>query len=236
MDNFQLHILQWNCHSVRNKLPTLRSIANDYDIILLSETWLNDVNNLHIPNFTTLRKDRTSSEHGGFGILTKSNITFLQEKNIFHQENQLETLGISIPLCSHTQEKLLIVSVYRPPTHNTTSHANWNKLLDYTNNFKYSLLGGDFNSHHTAWGSHRICKSGENLFDSITEHNLILLNDGTHTYYPNNQAQGDRTLSSSPLDLTLTSTNLSHLVSWNIFPDKMNSDHFPISIDIQLKP
>ena len=211
-------------------------IANDYDIILLNETWLKDINNIHIPNFTILRKDRTSSEHGGLAILIKQNIAFLEEKNIFHQENYLETLGISIPICSqsNTQEKLLIISIYRPP-HNTTSHANWNKLLGHTNNFKYAFFGGDFNSHHTAWGSHKICKSGENLLDSITEHNLIFLNDGTHTHYPDNQRQGDR-LSSSPLDLTLVSTNISHLATWHLFPDRMNSDHFPIITNIQLKP
>ena len=35
-----IKILQWNCRSIVNKINALKSIADEYDIILLSETWL----------------------------------------------------------------------------------------------------------------------------------------------------------------------------------------------------
>ena len=145
MDSSHLNILQWNCRSLRNKLHSLCNIADNYDIILLSETWLNELININIPNFTIVRKDRISLEHGGLAILIKLNIKFLEEKNIFHSENHLETLGISIPICTHpnSQDKLLIISIYRPPqSNNNTSTSTWNKLLDFAQNFKYAIIGG----------------------------------------------------------------------------------------------
>ena len=35
-----LKILKWNCYAISNKLDDLKSIADEYDIILISETWL----------------------------------------------------------------------------------------------------------------------------------------------------------------------------------------------------
>ena len=46
-----IKVLQWNCRSILNKLDHLKSIADEYDIIMLSETHLIEENTLNIKNF-----------------------------------------------------------------------------------------------------------------------------------------------------------------------------------------
>ena len=43
-------------------------------------------------------------------------------------------------------------------------------------------------------------------------------------------------LTSSPIDLTIVSANIYLLTTWEIFPDNMGSDHFPIVCFISHKP
>jgi hypothetical protein len=47
--------LQWNCHS---KLPELQQRANQYDITLLSETWLSEEDTVYMKGFDIIRNDK----------------------------------------------------------------------------------------------------------------------------------------------------------------------------------
>ena len=77
-----LKILQWNCHSLLNKLDSLKSIADEYDIIILSETWLFPEKKIQIKNFNIVSKDRLNNNqndkehHGWICILIKCNNKF----------------------------------------------------------------------------------------------------------------------------------------------------------------
>ena len=80
MDKFK--ILQWNCRSIKNKIHNLRNIVDEYDIILLSETWLNQHSYINIPNYHIIRRDRIAGQHGGVAIFIKKNIPFQEENTI----------------------------------------------------------------------------------------------------------------------------------------------------------
>ena len=61
----KLTISQWHCWKYENKTGLLQNIANDYDIIILIETWLKpdtptNLNN----NFNFIRKDRIEKKGG----------------------------------------------------------------------------------------------------------------------------------------------------------------------------
>ena len=146
--------------------------------------------------------------------IIKNNISFQQVDNIHHKENN------------------------RKPSKNTSINE-WKLLLDSSKNFKYTLIGGDFNSHDPTWGSDKICFSGDNLIEALIDYDLSIINNGKHTYYyckndqTNNSTQN--TPKSSAIDLTLTSTNLLNSTTWNILSDRMESDHFPIILNLQLK-
>ena len=243
MDSDKLKIFQWNSHSIKNKIHNLRDTIDDYDIVTLSETWLKENSLLRIPNYHILRKDRLIDQHGGVAIIIKKNIPFQEDNTIYHKEKSIETLAISIPLATNNNNKqnsLLIVTIYRIPSTSHTTPHEWNSLLSTTKKYKYVLIGGDFNAHHPSWGSNKICKTGENLIETLVDYNLNIINDGTHTYHyhrpdsHNASTNSTPQLQSSAIDLTIVSTNLQDKTSWSVRPDKMNSDHHPIECTIYL--
>lgn len=81
---------------------------------------------------------------------------------------------------------------------------------------------GDFNAHHTAWGSEWCNISGNNIINFVDDKNLVILNDGSSTRFA---PPGERI---SAVDLTLVSTSIAHKCEWKIHDDVGFSDHFPM--------
>lgn len=197
---------------------------------MLSETWLNETHIIKIPNYNIIRSDRPPSKHGGLAIIIKNNIIYQKVNSIFHINNKLETLAISIPLTNNYNDQfnsLLLVSLYRVPS-TVTSSNEWNNLFNSTSQYKVSIIGGDFNAHHHVWGAQKSCPSGDKLVDSLTDYRYTILNDNTHTHF------NDSNNTSSTIDLTLLTTNTINNYSWNVLEDRMTSDHAPIVCSIHL--
>lgn len=51
-----MRIVQWNCRSIKYKLDELKDLSKDFDIILLSETWVEADQTIQIPGFTTIKR------------------------------------------------------------------------------------------------------------------------------------------------------------------------------------
>ncbi|KAH7965092.1 hypothetical protein HPB49_003306 [Dermacentor silvarum] len=81
------------------------------------------------------------------------------------------------------------------------------------------VVCGDFNSHHTAWGSNHIDCSGRGLLDSVLRAGLLIANTGAVTFVRSGCA-------GSAIDLTLVSDRCHY--AWRRNPDTGGSDHFPI--------
>ncbi|CAD6227394.1 GSCOCG00011987001-RA-CDS [Cotesia congregata] len=140
---------------------------HNYDLLILSETWLKLQNQFTLKNFNIIRKDRLTLEKGSDSI-----------------------------------------------------NANNNPII----------LGGDFNSHHTAWGCNNDCLSGSNVVDFSFQNNLIILNDGSPTRNVNFDEN------KSAIYLTLVSDSIATLCSWKVAEDAMGSDHYPILLSINVNP
>jgi hypothetical protein len=56
----KIKFLQWNCQSIKSKLPELQHTANQYDIIFLNETWLTKEDTVYIKGLDIIRKDTTA--------------------------------------------------------------------------------------------------------------------------------------------------------------------------------
>lgn len=244
--NNSLKILQWNCRSAMDKINELRKISDDYDVIILSETWLTKSSNFKINNFNQVRNDRTQlktknrthNPHGGVCILIKKNIPFEEISNIYNNPKQLETAAVTIELNDH--EKLLICSIYRNPDE-VTNITEWKKLLDSTNQYENKIIGGDFNAHDLMWSekttcvstnSCKACKTGENLVELLNNSDLLTMNDKTMTYVSDNTKK----YITSAVDITMISANLYLKSKWKVQEDKMFSDHYPIQIELFIQP
>ena len=92
------------------------------------------------------------------------------------------------------------------------------------------MVGGDFNIHHSPWGSHKNTKQGEDFVDTLSHSQLHIINDQSPTRID------PATDKLSNIYLTLISHNIKH-TNWKVQHHKHNtrlSDHFPISIQIPL--
>ncbi|KAL7303990.1 hypothetical protein TKK_0003645 [Trichogramma kaykai] len=137
--------------------------------------------------------------------------------------------------------------IFRSP-HNHTTSSEWQKFFNTCKDYKHIIIGGDFNAHHLSWGAKKNTPTGSALSETIIEYDLSIINDGSHTYFepiiPDIDSQiltldtqsidNLEDTTSSPLDLTIVSTSLLGLTSWSTFPDKMHSDHIPVTTTIQL--
>ena len=68
-----------------------------------------------------------------------------------------------------------IYSVYRPQTANAT------QIFEYQFESDHTIIGGDFNIHHTLWGSNESTKQGTNFVDTLIHSNLNIVNNQNPT-------------------------------------------------------
>ena len=142
-------------------LPKLSELSEDlhrhnYDIILLSETWLKPtVPNrlLVIPGFSIKRVDRPDGRgYGGVAIVVREGLTTTQLKPASQNSHEscLETIWLLVKLDQGRQ--LLICSIYRPPRYTAAAlEADFSDLeaqlqrvvLDHPS--VPVILGGDLN-------------------------------------------------------------------------------------------
>lgn len=200
-----VRILQWNCNSYTQREAHLHQISENYDIIILVETKLNDSSQISIPNFTTIRRDRLDTRGGGIIIAIKNDIPFSTLDTVLHIPSTLETLAATVNI---NGTEISIVAVYRPPRDPFPIHL-WNRLIDSIPNRQATGIGGDSNCHNAAWGSNRTDNIADHLLTSFTDSGFLLLNDTSHTYI--NKANPENPFSN--LDLTFISAQFYPLCS-----------------------
>lgn len=141
----ELKILQWNCQSIKGKLPELQHRAHAFDVIILAETWLKPQEPKYLQGFDVVSKEREGRTGGGVLIFIKNNVKYKINDQVYFCDN-LEICAIEVYL---NKDKLLIVSVYRPPNLRI-DEEQWNRFLTQFRGVK-TLIAGDFNAHHYMW-------------------------------------------------------------------------------------
>ena len=213
----QNKILQWNINGCRGKLPKLEELIKDVKpkILVLQETKIADDKPLNIKNYKLYRKGRTN--HGG-GICTAIHESLPSQVIPYNSELEILVCKVMLKDCS-----INICNVYFPNDVNVTL-AELNRLIK---EIPYPrLILGDFNAKHGSWGSEiRDDYRGILLNDWAIDSDLHILNDGSLTRY-------DRYLDSySHIDISFIDNRISSKFSWETYPNRAISDHFPIVLD-----
>uniref|UniRef100_A0ABD2WJ56 Endonuclease/exonuclease/phosphatase domain-containing protein n=1 Tax=Trichogramma kaykai TaxID=54128 RepID=A0ABD2WJ56_9HYME len=230
MDNTRqayLSILQWNSRGIRSKVEAV-NLFNQYEIIVISETFLKDEDIYQIKGYNIVRFDRNSNrERGGMAILLKS---YLKYHTLYLDVNLVQ-IEIGVINIETSQGPISLITYYRSPTYvagNTLAEweKEWRYIVNFTKTFDKFILLGDFNAHHPWWGNSYSCSYGNIIHDSLVfEDNFVLLNDGSPTHFT--ITNGNYVPSS--IDLTFVSANLYFdLCNWKVLDDSWGSDHFPI--------
>lgn len=136
-----MKFLQWNCRSLKAKWTELQKYINDYDVVLLSETWLMLEDSFVPHSFEVIRKDHLE-RGGGAAILIQSNIKYLEVDIIQH--NCKGRLEVCVAKIWDDRGELTLISCYRAPGIGIDV-TSWNCFF---NQFKGRTLIGDFNAHH----------------------------------------------------------------------------------------
>lgn len=215
-------IILCNIRSVLNKKTDLEYLTykEQPDLIGFCETWLKEKDNFDLKDYGIIRKDRKEQIGGGLAFCIKKELQYkpinLRDRFI----KKIEVLGIKI---NYRNKWLNILLFYNPC--NNISREILEYYIDQIDEPK--LIMGDFNAHHAYWNpnlNQRLTNiTGKNIFDFISQNNLILLTPpGQTTRVDPNNGKG------STIDLILASPTLSHLeveTGYNV-----GSDHLPIII------
>jgi hypothetical protein len=138
----------FNARSLVNKLTELNDLlcGNKYDIILVTETWLNDT----IPDsfvcthcYDIFRADRDNKRGGGVAVLFRKNLHLTLAKL---PESFVLPETIVFDLNIKNEEKIRFILCYRAPNYDIEHVANLCRLLEFsTNNLSKCVILGDFN-------------------------------------------------------------------------------------------
>lgn len=221
-------ILFWNARSVKNKKNELQIIGQDYDVIFLVETWLKDGDNFYfdLPGYSEYKCNRQYGDGGGIAFLIRNTLRYSAIDDLVNSNPIAELAGIRI---TNLSQPVAITACYRPPGYgNRLAQEEWDDIASNTSTCDKCILVGDFNAHNEAWNCASTDDDGLKLLDAAEKHNLIVHNLDSLTHI--DFARGNK----SNLDLVFSTTDAAAYVHTRTFEDSMGSDHFPISITVDI--
>lgn len=189
-------VVHYNIQSLINKVDILESELNDFNVICLTETWLDartQTEDIEFNGFKTFRRDRIADSHGGLCVYVKDNL-HSKRRNDLELQN-IECIWVEVLVQQH---KILIGTFYRPPnsTNEVLSTIENSIGLAVDTNIQNILITGDFNFD--------MAKPNKKILDLFQYFGLEnLITEPTH--YSEN--------TSSIIDLFLTSNKSSILLS-----------------------
>lgn len=212
-----VHVLQWNAKSLRPKKHEILNLINKYhpSIIAISETWLVPGSRFRISGYSCVRDDRIDG-YAGSALFIRRYLPFFQVS--------LPSVSPDINIVAIRAFNITFLSVYIPRPHSGLIPD----LICVISSIPSPIfMMGDFNAHHSSWGSNRDDLFGLSILEMVDDHNLCIMNSGSPTRraFPHQNPN-------SAVDLTICSASLASVLSWNILTHTFGSDHFPIIINI----
>ncbi|ESO02879.1 hypothetical protein HELRODRAFT_174321 [Helobdella robusta] len=226
-DNLFFKLMHLNIRSLVHKSEDLLDYLNNfsfkYNIIGISETWMNDDNIklINITGYDFVGKNRSGKHGGGIGLYIDNGITYKTRDDI-NSISSIELFSIEITNdCSN--KNAIIVITYRPPTYDANMYLQQiepvlqiisleNKLVYLIGDMNINLLDADSNA------------SKFQLQRLLTSYNLSTLITTPTRISLNKNSVIDNIFTSEPNAVELCGTQVCDL-----------SDHIPIFIIVNMK-
>lgn len=222
MDRRPLVIVQHNIQSLKPKSAFVCELLNSLsiDILILNETWLKTSDTVKFKGYKMFRKD-SDTGYGGVAIICKKSLTCSEIVTTCTDRIQLLSVSVKIKQNSF----LTVLGAYCPPR---PGRFPVNTLKNIITSLPSPILVmGDFNAHHTAFGSSSNKPRGIQIYDMLDELNMCILNDGQSTTLarPNQ--------SPSAIDIAFVSPCLASSIEWSVYTeDTLGSYHFPTVVNL----
>lgn len=198
----------------------------DNCVFALSDTRLKEnITVRNIPGYSMLREDREYTTEmataGGVALLLPQTWTCLKSRNVLSGSNCESITAIIVPVGNG--KPFILSAAYNHPGNYIPQHYFKDlKNLMFNGQSLPTLIVGDLNCPHQAFGSRTTNEFGSRLLQTINNENYILLNDGQPTYFSN--ATGLPNL----LDLVLVDPEMSLEIISCITSGDVGSDHLPV--------
>lgn len=218
-----LNILNWNANGLKDKRSSFIVFLaqNRIDIACVTETHLISTEKFKIPGYLVYRFDRdTPRASGGVAIIIKRNIS--HHSLYLPYMNNLEVVAVKI---KSNGGELIVYAAYHAPRYKFSKTYIENLFFSNTP----TILLGDLNCKHEAWGCRKTNPNGRRLLAATTEYNVSVVapNEPTHySYNPN--------VRPDILDIGLFQ-NIVHPTHMTSIVD-LDSDHLPVILSFNDPP
>lgn len=168
--SYKLKIMHLNIQGLQSKFDDLKLFLDNvkikFDIILLCETFLKDINadNFQITGYNFIYKNRKTVAHGGVAMYIRDSLMYIpREDLVIFNEGTFESIFIEI---TNKNKSTIIGEIYRTPSSNEQqSLLNYEIILNKLNNIsKDCIIGTDQNFDYLRVTKHKNTQELLNMF------------------------------------------------------------------------
>lgn len=219
MEN-KFKIMTWNANGLLQHKDDLLAILIEHkiDVCLISETHFTKESYFKIRGYKTYHAIHpNNSARGGSAVIVREELNHHEFTKI--ELCEFQSISIKVKLIGQPTGMITIAAVYCPPRYNLKKTDYIDFLSNFTGKF---IIGGDFNSKNTWWGSRLTTTKGKELLMAVNEYHCEVHSTRKPTYWPT-----DRTKIPDLIDFFITKHISSNCVEVEEEFD-LNSDHSPI--------
>lgn len=221
----QFRVMFWNARSIRKRKEELQQAISSVDILVVVESWLEEGEAVDFTGFRCFRQDRLNRTGGGIVFYLRNKIEY-EDLKIISFSNLVEICGIRI---LNASIPFNLIACYRIPSSAALPKVVWDSIVDTAKIGRNSLLLSDFNAHHRSWNCENTDCDGNRFLSSMEEGDLFLHNPSSKTHFDVHTGK------KSNIDLILSSLSLADKINFSVSHDAGGSDHFPISISLDIQ-
>ena len=210
-------LVQWNVQGLTTSKQDLVKVIHELEpiIIAVQETLQSEEYLSKLAEYSSISKTGHFNQryHGGVALYIHNTLPYER----LEINSSLQVVAARVQ--TGHQRLVNFASLYMPPSANVTIRQVQDAIDQIINPI---VLMGDFNAHNVSWGkSNRLVSRRRMVEDIVTSQELNILNDGTPIH-----------ISSTSIDLTITSPTLSPDLQWTTIPSVLSSDYYPIVITL----
>ena len=219
---FQYRVVHVNIRGIKSNQRNLEHYLAEHcfpEVVTLNETMLRSDKNININGYyCAARREPTgmSGKHSSM-ILVKNCVQDVVELEFLRTQFTDEVIGIEI-LRKDSRPGLNIVTYYNSPGNKVNPGIFCRSL--YSKNS--TIITGDLNCKHLAWGSSITDPQGTHLSNTLEDQDWIVLNDGSKTRID------PRSGKEEVLDLMVCTPDSLNMKPEFFIGDCVGSDHLPM--------